>query len=347
MEDDDILELEPDGEEPPPEVTQWWRLIGRCVSQKKPDIQDMSTHFDDVWHLRTGVNFAPIGKNWFNDTLFSEGDFNFVARGGPWIYRGYPLLVAKIKKGVRPSETVLNTVPIWVQVYDIPWNKKMEKTARLIGDKIGKFLEADMNADGYSPYEFLRARVDMDRRLRASLTTQVKGDATTSTYLMRYERVPYFCFWYGFIGHDDKFCEKRRTCVPSIEYDTRLRCSPVHKFEKRQAYVPPKQHLYVRKELNLSSSGDNSDNLGIPKDRRWNRNVVFHTGNHVPVRIDARDGFEEAEAEGSSEVDASLAEQINRLNLPLVRTDLYRDNVEKPRVIKKTTGRMGRGKGTR
>ncbi|KAK1611979.1 hypothetical protein QYE76_035652 [Lolium multiflorum] len=174
MEEEDIIELEPEEEEPTPAEMQRWRLRGRYISVKKPNIEDMTDHFNDVWHLRTGVNFAPLGKNWFTVTLFSEGDYKFVARGGPWIYRGYPLLVGKIEEGARPSETLLNSVPLWVQVYDVPWNRQKKSTAQLIGAKLGKYLEADLDADGRSPYDFLRVRIDIpvDRRLKPSITTQ-------------------------------------------------------------------------------------------------------------------------------------------------------------------------------
>ncbi|KAM0834186.1 hypothetical protein ACQ4PT_063778 [Festuca glaucescens] len=249
MEDDDVLVLEEEEEEEQP---------------------------PEVWRLRTGVNFAPMGKNWFKITLYSQGDFNFVSQGGPWIYRGYPLLVAKVQGERRPSETVLNTVPLWVYVYDMPWNRQKKGTAMLIGGKLGKYLEADLDAEGKSPYDFLRVRVEIpiDRRLQQSITTQ---------------------------------------------YDSRLRCSPVRKFECRQAYGPPQQHPHVRKGLNFSSSDENSTTLGTPTDRRRNSNVVRHTGNHIPTRVDAWDGFEEQEKEGSVEVDNELANKINHMNLPLVR----------------------------
>jgi hypothetical protein len=303
----------------------------------------MSTHFSDVWRLRTGVNFAPLGKNWFTVTFYSEGDFEFVARGGPWVYRGYPLLVTKRLENTRPSETILNSVPIWVHVYDLPWNRQKMNTAKLIGNKLGKYLEVDLNVDGYSPYDFLRVRVDIpiDRRLRPSITTQVKGSTETDTFLLRYERVPYFCFWCGFIGHDDTDCEKRRIGVPSLDYDTRLRCSPVRKFEKRQSYAPPKQQPQARKELNFSVSDDSSHTLGVPVDRRRNKNVVRHRGEFIPERVDARDGFEDLEKEGSSEVDSQLAAQINKLKMPLVRTEARGSG----RGIKKPVSRTVRGRG--
>jgi hypothetical protein len=345
MEDEDVIELEPEeDEEPAPEAARRWRLVGRYVSVRKPNIDDMTDHFNGV---RMGVNFAPMGKNWFHVTLFSKGDYEFVARGGPWIYRGYPLLVAKIPEVKWPSETVLNSVPLWVQVYDLPWNRQKKSTALLVGAKLGKYLEADLGADGYSPYDFLRVRVDIpvDKRLRATVTTQVKGHAEVSTYLLRYERVPYFCFWCGFVGHDDTVCEKKRIGMPSLEYDTRLRCSPVKKFQRRQAYAPPKQHFQTRKGLNFSSSTENSGNLGVPTDIRWNRNVVRHTGNHIPSSIDARDGFDESEAEGSSEVDVELAKRITSLNFPQARTDVQEGNGGRHKAPKKTASRGGRNRG--
>ncbi|KAM0822179.1 hypothetical protein ACQ4PT_071665 [Festuca glaucescens] len=285
MEDDDVLVLEEEEEEQPPEVQQRWRLMGRYISQRKPNIDDMTEHFNvKVWRLRTGVNFAPMGKNWFKITLYSQGDFNFMSQGGPWIYR---------------EERYCN----------VDWGK------------LGKYLEADLDAEGNSPYDFLRVRVEIpiDRRLQQSITTQVKGKEETNTFLLRYERVPYFCFWRGFIGHDDTECEKKRIGIPSLQYDSRLRCSPVRKFECRHAYGPPQQHPHVRKGLNFSSSDENSATLGTPTDRRRNSHVVRHTGNHIPTRVDAWDGFEEQEKEGSVEVDNELANKINHMNLPLVR----------------------------
>ncbi|KAM0905927.1 hypothetical protein ACQ4PT_016955 [Festuca glaucescens] len=196
MEDDEIVELEPEEDEPPPEALGRWILLGRYIRQKRPDIEDMTVHFNKVWRLRTGINFSPLGRNWFRITLYSEGDHTFVGRGGPWIYRGYPLLVCKIKGEARPSETVLNTVPMWVQVHDLPWNCQKKSTAKTLGDNLGKFLEADLDADGMSPYDFLRMRVEIpiDRRLKPSITAQVKGKSETCNYLFRYERVPFSAF---------------------------------------------------------------------------------------------------------------------------------------------------------
>jgi hypothetical protein len=98
----------------------------------------------------------------------------------------------------------------------------------------------------------------------------------------------------------------------------------------------------VKKGLNFSSSDENSATLGVPMDRRRNINVVRHTGNHIPSRIDAWDGIEEQEKEGSVEVDNELAHKINHLNLPLVCVG---DDSRRVRSYKKPAIRPGRGRG--
>jgi hypothetical protein len=98
----------------------------------------------------------------------------------------------------------------------------------------------------------------------------------------------------------------------------------------------------VKKGLNFSSSDENSATLGVPMDRRRNSNVVRHSGNHIPSRIDAWDGIEEQEKEGSAEVDNELAHKINHLNLPLVCVG---DESRRVRSYKKPAVRPGRGRG--
>ncbi|KAM0884420.1 hypothetical protein ACQ4PT_031016 [Festuca glaucescens] len=179
------------------------------------------------------------------------------AGGGLWAQQQsnlQPLLITKVKNNAKSSETILNTVPLWVQVYDLPWNRQKKSTAQLIANRLGKFLEADLNAEGNSPYDFLR-----------------------------------------------------------------VRCSPVWKFERRQSYAPSQSHPQAREELKISqSSGDNSYTLGVPADRRGNRNVVRHMGDHVLERVDARDGFEDEEKEELSEVTPLCQMQIRYLGNELL-----------------------------
>jgi hypothetical protein len=84
MEDDVYLEFDEEEETvmAPPEPTSW-KLLARYYASFRPNITSMFTHFaDDVWQLRTGIRYLERGKNYYMITLFSQGDYDFVLKGG-------------------------------------------------------------------------------------------------------------------------------------------------------------------------------------------------------------------------------------------------------------------------
>ncbi|KAM0929264.1 hypothetical protein ACQ4PT_001709 [Festuca glaucescens] len=285
MEDDAFVEEDPDETPAPPPVP--WRLMARYVGQSSPSAETLKTHFTKVWRLRKGATFAPIKPKWFIITLNSEGDYNFVEQGGPWIHLGDALLVQPLKGDERPSATDLTSIPMWVKMYDVPWDKQTDENGRKWGSRLGKVTEVDVDASGTKFRDFLRVRIEIpiNKRLQTKLTTSVKGRLEThSTYILRYERVPYFCFWCGFIGHNETVCEKKRLGVPSLGYDANLRCSPMH-------------------------------SLGKPKVRTKNRTIYRRDEPVVPEAVDARDGFESPEGRGDPQADMDLSVMLSALQV--------------------------------
>ena len=324
MDDDAFLELDPEEEETmatPMAPPSPWRLLARYVNQRRPNTKDLTDHFHAVWQIRAGLNIAPIRKNWYVITLQSQGDFDFVARGGPWIHRGNVLLVAPFIGNARPSESVLEAVPVWVRFYDVPWDKQTCAYGWRIGKLLGKVLAVDADDSGTMIREFLRVRIELplNRRLQMQVSIGIKGSAhEPEKYELRYERVPHYCFWCGFIGHDDTECEKKRMGVPKREYDDRLRCSPLRKFEHRPTNIPAGAKPTSARGLDFSSGGMGSPNLGgAPMGRSSRRSMQMEQ--HIPERVDARDGFEYQERRGELVVDAALAGQIRAMHMRLNR----------------------------
>lgn len=248
MEDDVYLEFDEDEatvEAPSTQTT--WKLLARYMANFKPSAKSMFDYFaDEVWHLRTGVKYSERGKNYYMVTLFSQGDFDFVSRGGPWIFNKNALLVKKLDNEARPSETILDSVPIWVRIYDIPWGKQDKETGMKYGNGLGRAMEVDVPTEEQDKHEFLRVRVELpyNRRLQTQITVGVKGKpGAAKVYKLKYERVPYYCSHCGFVGHRKYECEKKRQGVPSLDYEVyELRCSPYKKFEFRSHFVPPSGH---------------------------------------------------------------------------------------------------------
>jgi hypothetical protein len=114
--------------------------------------------------------------------------------GGPWIHQGVACLIAPFVNNAQPSETVLNLVRLWVRFYDVPWNKQTDAYGWLLGGKLGKVVEVDVDEEGLKLSDYLRVRIDwpLNQCLLARFRTSVKGQPSPRVYPMMYERVPFF-----------------------------------------------------------------------------------------------------------------------------------------------------------
>jgi hypothetical protein len=234
-----------------------WRLLARYMASFKPNTRAMfSRLIDEAWHPRTGIEYSDKGKNYYLITLFSKGDYDFVKRGGPWIFDKNALIVTDLDPALQPSETVLNSVPVWVKIYDVPWGKQDWDWGMRYGNGIGEAMEVDVPASESQKREYLRVRVQLpyDRRLKSQLTVGVKGKPQEAkVFKLKYERLPYYCNHCGFMGHKTDVCEKKIIGDPSMHYETlELRCSPQKRSENRTFYVPP---VSVKRGLSFSSLG--------------------------------------------------------------------------------------------
>jgi hypothetical protein len=279
MDDDLYMEFEEDEDEvkKEPDAPETWNLLARYMANFKPSTKAMFRRFiDEVWHLRTGIEYSEKGKNYYMITLFSKGDYDFIMRGGPWIFNQHALIVTDFDSKAQPSETVLNSVPVWVQIYDVPWGKQDEEWGTKYGNGLGKTLEVDVPATEQQKKDFLRVRVSLpyDRRLQTQIITGVKGKpGQTKVFKLRYERVPYYCCHCGFMGHKKDECEKRKMGKPSMEYDAHeLRCSPYKKFEHRSFFVPPAGQTSTKRGFSLSSFGSAESH------KRWNSRQMSEKG---------------------------------------------------------------------
>jgi hypothetical protein len=261
-EDDVYLEFE-DEDEPvkqEEEAPATWQLIARYMANFKPNTKAMFTRFtEEVWHLRSRIDYAEKGKNYYMITLHSKGDYDFVKKGGPWIFKKHALIIKDFDKSMQPSDIKLDKVPVWVRIYNVPFEKQNEVWGRRYGDGLGETIEVDVPESELKKHEFLRVRVNLpyNKRLQTQITTGIKGKPwTVKVFKLKYERVPYYCSHRGFMGHQTDVCEKKKPGVPSLGYDLiELRCSPYKQVEQRSYTIPPKDYLTARRGLSFSSFG--------------------------------------------------------------------------------------------
>jgi hypothetical protein len=317
LEDEFCMEEEED-EGVSQEQPKVWRMLARYYSLKAANLSLIHTHFSDVWRIRKKMLFTPLKDNFFIITFTSEGDFTFVDGGGPWIHLGVACLIAPFVNNCQPSETVLDSVRLWVRFFNVPWNKQTEAYGRLIGSKLGKVVEVDVDKEGLVLCDYLRVRIDwpLNQRLLARFKTTIKGQTEPRIYPMRYERVPFFCFHCGLIGHNEEQCEHIVRGMTSLKYDATLRCSPKRKYEGRSVSTPDEPPVKKSLRFQGSEGSANSSTLGRPKDHT--RNTTVHTTKQfmdIPPAVDAFDGFEGQEKTTDAQVEVDLANTVKKMEL--------------------------------
>jgi hypothetical protein len=205
-----------------------------------------------------------------------------------------------------------------VRIYDIPWNKQTDATGRKLGSQLGKVEWVDVDTAKNEFNDFLRVCIalPLNRRLKTKITTTVKGKPGEQVYLIRYERVPHFCFHCGFIGHDKKMCEKRNRGTPSSNYDATLRCSPHKKYEKRAVTATAGPVLKRGLNFNSPTGSANSTSLGKPSEQRAasNGQGAAYTV-EIPEMVGAKYGFEEEEKSTGAAEEQDLAARMERVQM--------------------------------
>jgi hypothetical protein len=134
-----------------------------------------------------------------------------------------------LEVGADPDIALFTHLPVWVQFRNIPFYLLTKKLARDLGDRVGTLLMIDEHSRGDICDKFLRARVQLPLYLALQKTITLKDEITEEEVevQLRYERIPNFCLFCGYIGHMEARCdapaEGRKLC-----FSSELRVRPVH-----------------------------------------------------------------------------------------------------------------------
>lgn len=142
---------------------------------------------------------------------------------------------------------------------------------------IGQVVKLDVDADGKASGAFLRGRVaiEIDKPLRRGVLLRMSKSEEPRWFQAQYEKLPYYCFCCGVIGHSEVECPQpvmRDDLGNKLPYDVQLR-APEGKRQRWQSFAggaaesfgsgsssaskPPREQ-FSRSGGSRSSAGDES-----------------------------------------------------------------------------------------
>lgn len=113
------------------------------------------------------------------------------------------LVLKEINGDEQLSEVVFTHTPFWIQLTDVPFNRRNSAVAYDVGECIGGFLEFyDSDPLGWDEVMRIKVLLDLNKPLRRGVKIST-GRTSFKWAGIQYERLADFCFYCGRLGHVD------------------------------------------------------------------------------------------------------------------------------------------------
>ncbi|XP_062104125.1 uncharacterized protein LOC133815285 [Humulus lupulus] len=191
------------------EVDARWCLVGRFLTDRCFDFQAMQHKMASLWRPGRGVYVKELEQNRYLFQFYHEVDISRVMEGSPWTFDRVPLVFERLKVGENPRAMVLNRLHFWVQLHGMTPGFMSERMVRDIGNRIGDFVESDLNNFNGVWRDYMRIRVLLNVDLPVKRKMNIKNqNGQICCVQFKYEDLTTFCFICGILGHSERFCEK-------------------------------------------------------------------------------------------------------------------------------------------
>ncbi|XP_019177869.1 PREDICTED: uncharacterized protein LOC109173066 [Ipomoea nil] len=188
-----------------------YSVVGRFLTRKMIKVEYMRQVLASAWQPVMGLRVTELHANLFLFAFYHETDMLRVLQDGSWSFENHTLVCRQVCDGSLPGEVKLDTVDMWVQVYDLPMGYTSNMILEQACNYVGTFIKCDDRQVGGPWKTFYRVRVavPVDKPLKRRMKL-IRRDKTWGWVNFKYERLHNFCYCCGMLGHLEKFCVKAR-----------------------------------------------------------------------------------------------------------------------------------------
>lgn len=206
-------------------------LVGKVLLNREVPVERIKSTLQTVWKTMREVKIEELGENIFLFKFGAEVDKRKILSGGPWHFEN-GLIILKEPVGIGEiTKQDFTHVSFWVQIHNVPIMCRDTETIQELGEAIGRVEEVgtDDNGDCFGKYIRLRISVDVTKPLIQMLELEQEDEGEKPVpMLVRYERLPDFCFVCGCIGHQYRICAKyKNQSRKEMEYGPLLKAPTV------------------------------------------------------------------------------------------------------------------------
>jgi hypothetical protein len=183
-------------------------IIGKVLSQGVLHIQTIMAALRPAWGNPKGLVLKTVGHNLFIAEFGSKQDKDRVLDGSPWTVGKRAVLIQEFDASIRPTDILFDQMSIWVRIYNLPFGLMNRKWGYEIARMVGPVekLEVDAQDRAWGAYLRAKVKINITKPLRRGVSIFSAKRQITEWYEVRYEKLPYYCYSYGVIGHSSVEC---------------------------------------------------------------------------------------------------------------------------------------------
>ena len=111
--------------------------------------------------MGSDLRIIDVGDDLFQFKFTMESQLKWVLANGPWSFEDHPLALRRWERGMTAILVRFSSMPMWVQVWGLPFDLFLEEVGRDIGGGLGEVLEVDLKAFLSDQAHFIRVRVEL------------------------------------------------------------------------------------------------------------------------------------------------------------------------------------------
>ena len=183
-------------------------LAAKFTTKRVVNVESVARTFRPLWRLERDVQIKDMGDNILSFNFEDECDLNRVIEHELWTYDKHLVVFEKVVENVPISALSFQYTSFWIQIHDLPIHCLNSETREAIGSSLGTpLLMTDLEGEG-GKGNYLRVRVKIDITKPLNRVRKVWSEGVViGCAILKYERLPNFCYWCGLVSHDDRDCE--------------------------------------------------------------------------------------------------------------------------------------------
>lgn len=268
-------------------------LVGRLVTDRSFNLEAFKRTISMAWGVSKRIVIKALAANLFVFQFFHWRDKEKVLEGRPWCFDQHLLVLNEMSGNEQPIQVPLFFSPFWMRIYHLPFNCRSHDDICAITASLGTVLEVESSGLGLDNFCRVKLMLDIRKPLRRS--QRIKGkDGNVISIDFKYERLPFFCFMCGIMGHSENDCllltDDDEDC--SLGWGLWLKASPR---KGRMKYLEEEAQILASRKLLFVGKNKESTSSSVEK--------VEGEGK-LPSKGSAEDGAVDSDAESGAGVKA-------------------------------------------